>query len=268
MTLVFDVMQAKGKPDDRRRPDGYCPFCDTANLTDIIRRDGESIWLVNKFRTLRHTMQTVLIESSEHEGDIAEYAPEENRRILRFALSCWDEMIASGKYASVLMYKNFGPLSGGSLVHPHLQIVGLEREDGYAALAPENFTGIDVWRRGRVSLNISTAPIMGFFELNVVAPQGIASSQDPADRAEADRFFDVIQVAVRYVLNGHHGGRASSYNLFFYHFGGMTIAKVLPRWVVSPYYVGYRLAQVNAETTLDKDAARLAELLACLDCGA
>ena len=50
---------------------------------------------------------------------------------------------------------------------------------------------------------------------------------------------------------------AQSRNLFFYHLGGRTIAKALPRWVVSPYFVGYRLAQVNAETTLDIAAERL-----------
>ena len=64
-------------------------------------------------------------------------------------------------------------------------------------------------------------------------------------------------MALRYILHEHHGGRAESYNLFFYHLGGRTIAKALPRWVVSPYFVGYRLAQVNAETTLDIDAERL-----------
>ena len=45
--------------------------------------------------------------------------------------------------------------------------------------------------------------------------------------------------------------------MFFYHMDGRTIAKALPRWVVSPYFVGNRLAQVNAETTLDIDAERL-----------
>ena len=98
---------------------------------------------------------------------------------------------------------------------------------------------------------------MGFFEINVSAPQGIAASDDTRDQAETDLFADAIQVALRYILNEHHGGRAESYNLFFYHLGGRTIAKALPRWVVSPYFVGYRLAQVNAETTLDVDAERL-----------
>ena len=265
MTLVFDTRRAQGKPDDNRRPTGYCPFCDTDALENIIRRDGDRIWLVNKFRTLRDTMQTIIIESADHHGDISTYPREQNRAILRFALSCWNEAIESGEYASVLMYKNFGPLSGGSLVHPHLQIVGLEHEDGYAALRPEHFEGIDVWARGRVRMTISTEPIMGFFEVNVHVKQGVAASDDPRDVADTDCFIDAIQIAVRCILNEHHGGRATSYNLFFYHIGGEAICKVMPRWVVSPYFVGYRLAQVNAENSLDADAARLRELLGELD---
>lgn len=261
MALVFDVKQASGKPDDNRRPGTSCPFCDVEGLENIIRRDGDIIWLENKFRTLRATRQTVLIESADHDADITTYGAAELHRIMRFALGCWQEMNDCGNYRSVLMYKNKGPLSGGSLVHPHMQIVGLEREDGYAALDRQNFEGIDVWSRGRVAVNISTDPIMGFFEVNISAPQGIAGGDAAADREDADRFADAIQAVLRYILTEHHGGRADSYNLFFYHRDGRTIAKALPRWVVSPYYVGYRLAQVNAETTLDTDATRLRERL-------
>ena len=240
MALVFDVRQASGKPDDNRRPGTACPFCDTEGLANIIQRDGDCIWLENKFKTLRATRQTVLIESANHDADLVTYEPDELHHVMRFALGCWQQMIDSQQYRSVLMYKNKGPLSGGSLVHPHMQIVGLEQEDGYAALTSANFEGIDVLRHGRVA-----------------APQGIAASDDARDQAEADLFADAIQVALRYILHGHHGGRAESYNLFFYHMDGRTIAKALPRWVVSPYFVGYRLAQVNAETTLDIDAERL-----------
>ena len=257
MALVFDVKRAAGKPDDNRRPGTSCPFCDVEGLENIIRRDGDMIWLENKFKTLRGTRQTVLIESSDHDADITTYAPAELHRVMRFALGCWQEMIDGGEYRSVLMYKNRGPLSGGSLVHPHMQIVGLEDADGYAALRPEHFEGIDVWSCGRVAVNISTDPVMGFFEVNISAPQGIAASDDARDRKEADRFADAVQTSLRYILTEHHGGRADSYNLFFYHMSGRTIAKALPRWVVSPYFVGYRLSQVNAETTLDADAARL-----------
>ena len=57
-------------------------------------------------------------------------------------------------------------------------------------------------------------------------------------KPRADLFADATQVALRYILHEHHGGRAESYNLFFYHMDGRTIAKALPRWVVSPYFVG------------------------------
>lgn len=166
-------------------------------------------------------------------------------------------MIDSRQYRSVLMYKNKGPLSGGSLVHPHMQIVGLEQEDGYASLASANFEGINVWQQGRISANISTEPIMGFFEINVSARRESPPAMTREIKPRRISSPDAIQVALRYILNEHHGGRAESYNLFFYHLGGRTIAKALPRWVVSPYFVGYRLAQVNAETTLDVDAERL-----------
>ena len=45
MALVFDVVKAKGKPDDNRRPGTSCPFCDVDGLENIIRRDGDRIWL-------------------------------------------------------------------------------------------------------------------------------------------------------------------------------------------------------------------------------
>lgn len=265
MTLVFDVMQAKGKPDDNRRPGTSCPFCDVEGLEHIIDRDGDCIWLENKFRTLRDTLQTVLIESADHDADLTTYDADTLHHVMRFALSCWDRMIASGRYNSVLMYKNMGPLSGGSLTHPHMQIVGLEKEDGCAALDPANFIGSPVWSRGRVEVTISHEPIMGFFEVNISCPQGLAKSARPEDVRDVDRFSEALQAVVRYILNEHHGGRASSYNVFFYHVAGKTVAKALPRWVVSPYYVGYRLAQCNAETTLALDAERLSVLLSDID---
>lgn len=255
MTLTFDVLKAKGKPDDNRRPGTSCPFCDVAGLSGILRQEGDRIWLKNKFPTLHATDQTVFIETSEHDADIVDYAPERLHAVMRFALSCWDEMAASGHYRSVLMYKNWGPLSGGSLVHPHMQIVGLVDEDGYASVAPEHFEGVDVWSRGGVRVTISTQPIMGFVEVNV-SMSGAAT--------EIDLFADAVQAAVRYVLNDHHGGRCTSYNLFFYRMGARVVCKVVPRWIVSPYYVGYRLAQVNAETTLRDDAACLRERLSAL----
>lgn len=250
MALIFETSVAQNKPDDNRRPTGYCPFCDVEALENILDRDGDSIWLVNKFRTLRDTMQTVIIESARHDGDISTYGRAENRRIFRFALSCWDRMISSGDYASVLMYKNFGPLSGGSLKHPHMQVVGLYHDDGYANVDPKNLAGLPICETQGIEVNASTEPVMGFFEVNVLMPR-------QANGAVRDAFADAVQETVRYVLNEHHGGRCTSYNLFFYHMMGKTACKVVPRWVTSPYFIGYKLAQVNAPQRMEADAAEL-----------
>lgn len=94
--LVFELSVAKDKPQSYRkkvpRAQKICPFCDVAHLTDIYRQDGDLIWLHNKFPTLRDTLQTVLIESRDHHGDIASYTKKHNRKMIRFALACADQM--------------------------------------------------------------------------------------------------------------------------------------------------------------------------------
>lgn len=42
---------------------------------------------------------------------------------------------------------------------------------------------------------------------------------------------------------------------------GKTICKALPRWVASPYFIGYKLAQVNSPERLEDDARALRRLL-------
>ncbi|MFR2626926.1 MAG: hypothetical protein ACLS89_05030 [Collinsella sp.] len=57
------------------------------------------------------------------------------------------------------------------------------------ALTSADLEGIDVWRRGRVAVNISTEPIMGFLRSRL-GSTGIAASDDARDQAEADLFAD------------------------------------------------------------------------------
>ena len=61
------------------------PLCDTEELANIIRRDGDCIWLEGiSLRPLRATRQTVLIESSDHDADLVTYAPDELHHVMRF----------------------------------------------------------------------------------------------------------------------------------------------------------------------------------------
>ena len=247
--LVFQMSIAKGKPQSYRKDKkkNVCPFCDVENLTDIYAKEDDMIWLKNKFPTLRDTWQTVLIESSDHNGDISTYTQEHNRKLMHFALACFEKMQASDQYESIVWYKNYGPHSGGSLIHPHMQIVGFEHEDGYKYIHPNNFEGETLFEKSGVEVNIAEHPVQGYTELNI----------NLLDKNSIDLWADWIQSGAKYLLNIMYNGRCDSYNLFFYprNDGGIC-AKYITRFEAPPYFVGYKLSQVNDEITLDKEAHR------------
>ena len=287
--LVFINRVAKHKPENIRHTEGYCPFCHPETLTDVLREDGERIWLVNKYRTLADTMQTIVVESADHEGDFSNYTPAESEVVLRFSLECWGQMLRDARYRSILMYKNYGPLSGGSIRHPHLQIVGLTEKDGYERVPANAFGGVEVVREGGREVCLSTHPLMGFMETNASVPEtGDAALMAPGDVVWLS---GVIRKVVRYLLERYHGHGCTSYNLFFYRTedtgaadgsgavdggtgaadgsgavdGGTPahriVAKIVPRWVASPYFVGYRISQVDCDETLQAVAAEMREVL-------
>ncbi|BDR59900.1 DUF4931 domain-containing protein [Lactobacillus xylocopicola] len=253
--LIFDVNIAKDKPNSyhKTREDLGCPFCQVATLTDIYERQGEMIWLRNKFPTLQATVQTVLIESSDHNGDITTYTASHNRELMHFALKCYRQMVASEQFKSVLWYKNFGPNSSGSLTHPHMQLVGLKKQDGYRHLQPDNYKGISLFNNHRVEVNVATHPVHGYVELNfnLLATSGV------------DCWADWIQSGAKYLLNVLSSGRCDSYNLFFYPLEqGGTCAKLIARFPASAYFVGYKLSQVDDEKKLNEEAKRFKQFFA------
>lgn len=258
--LIFKLAKAQGKPSSfRKDKDHTCPFCDIESLTDIYKREGEFIWLHNRFPTLQDTLQTVLIEATDHNGDISNYSVEHNRKLMRFALGCFQQVAASNKYKSVLWYKNFGPLSGGSLIHPHMQIVGLEQEDGYKYIHKNNFMGISAFENENVEVNLATYPVQGYQEININL-----KSFDQGDAV--DLWSDWIRKSTKYILTEMYNGRCNSYNLFFYPYKKDQVGnyqrlccKVIPRFYAPPYFVGYKLSQCNDEVTLKKEALNLSK---------
>ncbi|WP_268871941.1 DUF4931 domain-containing protein [Liquorilactobacillus uvarum] len=249
--LVFHPQIASKKPENMVHTNNDCPFCQRELLTDIIEEEQDRIWLVNKYRTLEETYQTVVIETAEHNGDITTYTDVQNRAVFKFALKAWEKTIDSEKFKSVLMYKNFGPYSGGSLRHPHMQIVGLNKIDAYRNIPKESFTGKVFYKRHGLKINISDYPIAGFTEFNV-----ILSNSD-----SSEIFADAVQTVAKYVLNDYFNGKCTSYNLFFYHVEDRIVAKVVPRFMVSPYFVGFKIPQVNDCKRISQIGKELADKL-------
>lgn len=247
--IRFTTRIGAQKPETIVNRKNACPFCNRSDLTNIIAEDGPILWLKNKYPVLQSAFQTVIIETEECETDLSEYSLPHLTRVLRFGLHHWQHMVASGEYESVLFFKNHGPWSGGTIRHPHMQIVGLDAVDYHENLDDVDFEGIPIYEAQGVSLNLSTRPRVGFFEFNILFDYAEA---DTTARETADTIPElarVLHATVHYVMN-HFNRKSSSYNLFFYdrgveQRGHRFVAKVIPRFVTSPLFIGYGIPQVS-----------------------
>ena len=229
--LDFDMHIGHQKPETIIHKDNNCPFCDREHLTDILATDGDIILLRNKYNVLTGTDLFVLIESSVCHSDIPDYTPEHMRRLIRFGLQHWRALLDSGKYADVLFFKNYGPMSGGTIRHPHMQLIGCPTLDQTQLFNQQEFSGPCIYRRNGVDFTVSEQPRIGFWELNII----------PADLnapGAVDTVADFIQLGARYLLR-HFSKFCHSYNVFFYHRTGKVYIKLMPRFATPPVFVGY-----------------------------
>ena len=231
--LHFDTSIGVKKPESIRNKLQACPFCAREELTDLIEVDGPIILLKNKYPVLENAYQTVLIETDDCHGELSTYELPYLHKLLQFALRNWLELDRTGKYESVILYKNYGPLSGGTIAHPHMQIIGLNDINYKENIAEEVFEGIVIEEKDGVRLTLSTKPKVGFYEFNI----------DMDDSSYNETFGEHLQKTVHYILN-NFPFKASSYNLFFHHYNRRIYVKIVPRFVTTPLYIGYGIPQV------------------------
>lgn len=228
--IGFDVTIGRQKPENISSKDTACPFCDKEHLTGIIDTDGDIVLLKNKYNVVKEAEQYVIIEGSDCNSDMPLYTKEHMHRLIRFGLKHWKKMIDSKKYQAVFFFKNYGPFSGGTIRHPHMQLVGFPAINPRLLFSHQEFEGVTICEKNGVILNASTCPRVGFIELNVV----------PSKAADLDTLADFIQIAVDYIMN-HFNKRCSSYNIFFYHDEDRFYVKLMPRFATSPYFIGYNV---------------------------
>lgn len=231
--LHFNTSIGVKKPENIRNKEQACPFCERDKLTDLIAVDGSIILLKNKYPVLENAYQTVLIETDDCHADLSTYSKEHLHKLIRFGLRHWLAMEETGSYQSVIFFKNHGPLSGGTLAHPHMQIVGLHDIDYKEKVTHEMFEGIVIAEAEGVRFTLSTKPRVGFYEFNV----------EMADSGYQEKFSEYMQIAVHYILN-HFPFKATSYNVFFHHIDDKIYAKIVSRFVTTPLYIGYGIPQV------------------------
>lgn len=231
--IRFNIDIAKQKPNNVQRQETYCPFCEREHLSHIIEMKDSIIWLKNKYQVLEDSYQTLIIETDQCDSELSVYPKDHLHTLFLFTIEKWRQMEQCGKYKSVMLYKNHGPQSGGSIRHPHLHIIGLKHMDYRQHTTRENFEGILIEEKNGVEFNVSTKPRVGFTEFNVLVP--VPSETSIKVMAE------FVQKCVHYMLNMRQW---QSYNLFFYEYSGALYVKAVPRYVTSPLFVGYSIPQV------------------------
>ncbi|RSD28353.1 DUF4931 domain-containing protein [Mesobacillus subterraneus] len=231
--LFFNTAIGVQKPENIRNKNQSCPFCAREELTGIIDEEGPILLLKNKYPVLENAYQTVLVETDVCDEEFSRYSPGHLNRLLGFAIRHWMKMEESGEYRSVVFFKNHGPLSGGTIAHSHMQIVGLYDLDYHEKISEADFTGLHIQEQNDVHFNLSLRPKVGFYEFNIRMERGRPSAT----------FASFIQTAVHYIMHAFPF-KCSSYNLFFYSFEGDMICKVVPRFVTTPLFIGYHLPQV------------------------
>lgn len=228
--IKFDTNIGSTKPENIIQVENACPFCDVEHLTDIIEMDEDIIFLKNKYNVVEGADQFVLIEGRECYVDMPDYSKEHMRRVIKLGLKQWHHLLNCGKYEEVLFFKNFGPMSGGTIRHPHMQIVGFPKLKSELLFFPEEMYGIVIKEKDGVEMNISNCPRIGFGEINVV----------PQINGNLDILADFIQIGVHY-LTHYFRKNLTSYNIFFYHKDKQIYVKLIPRFATSPYFVGYNI---------------------------
>lgn len=238
--LSFDMNISEQKPETILNKKALCPFCDRKNLTDIICTEGEMILLKNKYNVLTTGDQFVFIESYDCKGDIPDYEPSVMVNILRFGIKHWYILLKKPAYKSVIFFKNYGFLAGGTIRHPHMQLIGLKEVAEDTLLSTISFKGLPVAKKNDIHLTFSLEPRIGFGEFCISLPE-VPSTAD-----EWITVSQYLQKTVHY-LKYHFTNENSSYNLFFYRKKGNIFIKILPRFPSSPLFIGYdiRLLPTN-----------------------
>lgn len=233
--IEFNMSIAQTKPESIHNKEAICPFCDVPKLENILDKKGPMIWLLNKYPVLEDTWQTIIIESNQCHSDFSEYSADYALELVQFSIEKWQHTRQQKEFRSVLFYRNYGSHSGGSIRHPHSQIVGLHKYDYHEDIHKEQFEGHAIINTREMEINLSTKPIAGFFEFNFIL----------SDWTSLPLFVHYMQRMSNYALHGF-SVYCHSYNIFYYYFDDDRLyVKIIPRMITNPLFVGYKIPQVS-----------------------
>jgi galactose-1-phosphate uridylyltransferase len=250
--IEYNLDLGKTKPDNVHHDMDYCPFCDVEHLTNIMDKRGSMIWLENKYPVLKDAWQTVIIETDQCKADFSTYSLDYATHLVSYCLEKWRLVEAMERFKTVVYYRNHGFMSGGTIRHPHSQIVGFEKYDYHDDIKPFHLQGIPILEEKGLKINLSTHPIIGFYEVNLVLQ----------DQDQLQTLVKYMQRTSRFLMNCFNSYN-DSYNIFFYDFphDDSIYVKMIPRFLTNPLYVGYMIPQVANEGHTQRFIHKLRQVL-------
>ncbi len=248
MLIEFNNEQNKKKPVTINKQDVICPFCHREMLAEIYEERGAFKWVKNKFQTFDDADMSLIIETEKCGSNLGYYSTEYATELLEYIIEKYEVMKNKAEYESVIMFKNYGFLSGGSIAHPHSQIVGFKKIDAYSEITKANLTGYLVLT-DEIEINISKLPIANFMEYNFIFSKN-----------QVKKLAYYLQKFIRNELE-NQTYKDYSYNLFLYQIEGKYCLKYTPRYPVSPYYIGFKIKQIFKEDELQHRAKMLRDFL-------
>lgn len=236
--LYLDMKMARGKPNTfKEGSPALCPFCDKDSLYEarqVLEEKNGVLWIDNKFPTLKYTKQTLIIEHPNCSEDLTTYSSEHANFLFDFAFEKRRQMLESGEFKDVIFFKNHGWLSGGSVKHEHMQLVGLEDVDYPEHRILESTNGPTVYSNESLKVTVSSVPLSEIYEFNVVWTD-----------AKHD-YVKWIQNTLRF-LKVFWGGKFDNYNLMYHQEKGVNVIKIVPRHPESIYLLGFGLHQAPTD---------------------
>ncbi len=236
--LIFNQEINNQKPNTIRNKSLSCPFCNEEQLSNVVETFKTQKLVENKYPTIKDADMFVLIETNTCEKNLFNYTREEYTNILSFNVQKWLEYKRNNKYQDAILFKNYGPLSGGSIKHEHMQIIAFKNNQVDENVRLENLLGVEVLREKGLCITISDQPINNYLEYNL---------EFTLDNV--DVLAKYLMLAIKY-LKSKYKLIDFSYNLFFYQIDERLFVKVISRYATSPLYIGFKLQQCYSKEQL------------------
>ncbi|WP_119863601.1 DUF4931 domain-containing protein, partial [Megasphaera stantonii] len=131
---------------------------------------GHMFWLENAYPVLKNSLQTLIIETDDCHGDFSTYDAPYAGDLIRFGLVKWRQVKAMERFrrGSVVFYRTHGYMSGGTIHHPHSQIVGIAHYDYHVDIQSCHFSVTPILCEEAIEVNLSLRPLIGFHETNLI----------------------------------------------------------------------------------------------------